>query len=97
MKTLWIPILLLATPITGMSQVLLIDAIQDEQRSSLPRPMNGATMSEVEHQFGAPRSRHGPVGDPPIVRWDYAEFTVYFEYDKVLTTVLKRNKVTSAN
>ncbi|WP_456374839.1 hypothetical protein [Thiolapillus sp.] len=94
MKTLWISTLLIATPIAGMSQVLLIDAIQDEQKSSVPRPAHGTTMSEVEHRFGAPRAKHGPVGDPPITRWDYTDFSVYFEYDKVLTSVLKREKVT---
>ncbi len=92
MKALWIATLLCAVPLTCMSEVLLIDAVADEQKSSVPRPRNGDTMTEVEHRFGAPRTKHSPVGDPPITRWDYDEFSVYFEYDKVLTAVLKRKK-----
>ncbi|BAO44497.1 hypothetical protein [Thiolapillus brandeum] len=92
MKALLISVALFAIPLTGISEVLLIDAIADEQQSSIAHPGHGDTMTEVEHRFGAPRTRHSPVGDPPITRWDYDEFSVYFEYDKVLTTVLKRKK-----
>ena len=91
-KTLLISVALFAIPLTGIPEVLLIDSIADEQQSSIPRPQHGDTMSEVEHRFGVPRTKHSPVGDPPITRWDYDEFSVYFEYDKVLTTVLKRKK-----
>jgi hypothetical protein len=30
------------------------------------------------------------VGDPPISRWVYDHFTVYFEYDKVLHSVVNK-------
>ena len=49
-------------------------------------------MSEVGHRFGAPRTKHRPAGDPLITRWDYDEFSVYFEYDKVLTAALKHKQ-----
>lgn len=54
------------------------------------RPHRGSTMAAVEGQFGEPTSRHGAVGDPPITRWDYAQFSVYFEHDRVLHSVLVR-------
>jgi hypothetical protein len=47
-------------------------------------------MSTVEARFGAPASRHAAVGDPPITRWDYAQFSVFFEHDKVLHAVIVR-------
>lgn len=51
-------------------------------------PRRAMTKSEVERRFGEPRSRHAPVGEPPITRWDYAEFSVFFEHDRVLHSVV---------
>ena len=30
------------------------------------------------------------VGEPPISRWVYADFVVFFEYDRVIHAVIKR-------
>jgi hypothetical protein len=46
-------------------------------------------MARVETKFGAPMSRRSAVGDPPISSWEYADFTVFFEYDRVLHAVNK--------
>jgi len=51
----------------------------------LPRQM--MTKPQVRERYGEPEARHGPVGDPPISRWDYAGFSVYFEHDLVLHSV----------
>ena len=48
------------------------------------------TQTRVEANFGAPQNRRAPVGDPPITRWEYAEFVVFFEYDKVIHAVSRR-------
>jgi hypothetical protein len=45
-------------------------------------------MSDVEKQFGAPASRHPTVGEPPITRWDYNGFAVFFERDRVIHAVV---------
>lgn len=79
-------------PATGLSEVLLIDAVAAEQQADVPRPHRGEITNVVEQRFGSPLNRHAPVGAPPITRWDYAQFSVYFEYDHVITSVLKRNK-----
>ncbi len=97
MKILWMSLALLVFPATGMSEMLLIDAVKAEQKSSIPRPKNGDSMAEVEHRFGPPKAKRGPVGDPPITRWDYEDFSVYFEYEKVLTAVLNRDKLASVS
>ena len=47
-------------------------------------------MPAVEARFGKPDSVQGPVGEPPITRWDYPRFSVFFEYDTVLDTVIHR-------
>ena len=54
------------------------------------KPTRGMTQASVEANFGAPQNRRQPVGDPPITRWEYAEFVVFFEYDRVIHAVTKR-------
>jgi hypothetical protein len=54
------------------------------------RPSRGMSQSSVESKYGSPSSTTSPVGEPPITRWEYADFVVFFEYDKVIHAVLKR-------
>jgi hypothetical protein len=63
------------------------DASRFEQAG---KPSRGMTQERVEAMFGAPQSREAAVGEPPITRWHYAGFVVYFEYDKVIHAVSKR-------
>jgi len=75
------------------ADTLLIDALAQEPPNSpqgLPRPGNGMTASEVLARFGEPRQRIAPVGNPPISRWVYDAYIVYFERDRVITSVVKR-------
>lgn len=51
-------------------------------------PRRTMTMAQVERRYGDPRMRHGAVGEPPITRWDYADFSVFFEHDRVLHAVV---------
>ena len=53
-------------------------------------PRRGMTMDRVQSDWGQPQSQRSAVGDPPITRWEYAGFTVYFEYDRVIHTVVSR-------
>ena len=54
------------------------------------KPKRGMTQASVEANFGAPQKTVAPVGDPPITRWEYPDFIVYFEYDRVIHAVTKR-------
>jgi hypothetical protein len=54
------------------------------------RPSSGMTAASVESKFGAPEAKVAPVGDPPIARWEYKDYVVFFEYDRVIHTVIKR-------
>lgn len=68
-----------------------LDMNTGDPSAALPeRPARGSTMSQVEARFGSPTTKHSAVGDPPITRWDYAQFSVFFEYDKVLHAVVIR-------
>lgn len=75
---------------TAVGDVLLIDSIEHAALAVSERPARGVTMASVERTFGAPTRREGPVGDPPITRWDYPDFSVYFEHDRVIHAVARR-------
>lgn len=83
-------ILLLFAPLL-YADVLLIEQVRQVERMAVP--VNGQTQAEVEASFGAPQSKSDPVGQPPITRWDYEHWNVYFEYDRVLFTVLHKGEV----
>ncbi|HTQ36450.1 MAG TPA: hypothetical protein VMH77_05380 [Steroidobacteraceae bacterium] len=51
-------------------------------------PQRGSTMAQVEAKYGAPREKHAAVGKPPITRWDYDTFSVYFEREYVIHSVV---------
>jgi len=63
---------------------------QSPEMQSISRPHNGMNKTNVEKIFGAPQAINGPVGEPPISNWNYDQFTVYFEGDTVLHSVLRK-------
>lgn len=74
------------------ADVLLIDRV--ESKAGLTLPSKSQTMTQVQAQFGEPSSQSGPVGEPPITKWTYPEFVVYFEHSHVITAVVKKSKDT---
>ena len=52
-----------------------------------PLPPHGMLMPRVRAGWGEPSLVHDAVGQPPITRWDYADFSVYFEHDHVVHAV----------
>ena len=80
-------------PATVRADVLLVDRVQNE--AVLPVPPRGISMDQVLARYGEPAERVAPVGGnkpqhPPITRWVYGDFTVYFENDKVIDSVANR-------
>jgi len=73
------------------ADVLLIEEVRQAERMDLPE--NGQSMDDVRARFGDPASKNAAVGDPPITRWDYERFSVYYEYGLVLFTVLHKGAV----
>jgi hypothetical protein len=53
-------------------------------------PSRGTSMAQVEARFGAPAERYAAVGQPPITRWVYPTFVVFFEYQHVVHAVARR-------
>lgn len=58
-----------------------------ETRARAATPSRGTSMAQVERQFGAPAERFAAVGQPPITRWVYPDFVVFFEYSHVIHAV----------
>jgi hypothetical protein len=77
---------LAAVPVAG-ADVLIIDKVEEARTEMPPR---GMTMELVQSRFGAPQSSSGPVGQPPITRWDYANFVVVFEHRHVIHSIERR-------
>jgi hypothetical protein len=88
--------LVLALPIAlpAGADVLLVDSLAASASTSTPA--SGVTMSQVRQQFGNPATEHptvsvsGGPSQPPITRWDYAGFSVFFEHDRVVHSVVHR-------
>lgn len=51
--------------------------------------VRGLKKEEITARLGDPIGIQGPVGEPAITRWEYADFYVYFEWDVALHTVKK--------
>ena len=54
-------------------------------------PGRGMSMEQVTERFGTPKEKVEQVGEPPITRWVFGTFTVYFEHDKVIHAVTHKN------
>ena len=60
--------------------------------ASMPTtPSAGTTMEDVRAKFGSPAQEVPAVGQPPITRWEYPGYVVFFEHDRVLHTVVVRS------
>jgi hypothetical protein len=73
------------------ADVLLVESVDNAPPNTLEgirRPTRGMNMARVEKTFGEPRTTVPAVGDPPITRWDYDDYTVYFEHNLVLHSVI---------
>ena len=53
------------------------------------KPSLGMTMDMVKSTFGSARETFPAIGQPPITRWEYDSFTVYFEFQTVIHSVSK--------
>ena len=86
----------LATILFGLAGLAGAETLQMEGTDSTSRfehqgkPSRGMTQQRVEAEYGQPQARHEAVGEPPISRWEYAGFVVFFEYDRVIHAVTRR-------
>ena len=90
-RTYALPLLaLLGLSFAAGADTLLIDRAKELPAGQVP--VRGQTTAQVEARFGAPQQKLEPRGGqrrqwPTINRWVYANFTVYFEKNKVIDVV----------
>ncbi len=77
---------LILSPPWARADVLAMPPEQTEA-PAVPLPVAGMTMEQVKLKFGAPRTMLPAVGKPPITRWEYEGYIVYFEHHYVLRAV----------
>lgn len=84
--------LLLGLPVVAPADVLEIPS--PAAASVDPdKPGKGMPMNAVVQRHGAPDKKHPAVGggspnQPPITRWDYPGFVVFFEHGHVVDVVV---------
>ena len=72
---------------SGHADVMDMGIIMPEAQTG---PTRGMFMAEVEQAFGAPERKVPAVGEPPISRWIYGDYVVYFEGAVVLYAVQRQ-------
>ncbi len=55
---------------------------------SIQLPGRGMSMEMVQNRFGDATEKFLAVGEPPITKWVYKTFTVYFESEFVIHAVV---------
>lgn len=86
----WSVLVALFASSVALGDTLLIEGLTGDAVSANERPRRGMSMASVEARFGAPTSRVAAIGDPPISRWEYPGFIVYFEYEYVVHAAVRR-------
>lgn len=77
---------------TASADVLLLESI--ESAPAIPTPHRGLSMTDVRQQYGDPVTEYPTVSanggpyQPPITRWDYDKYSVFFERDVVIDAVV---------
>lgn len=81
----------MAASFPSTADVLLIEEVRERGNRDVPR--NGLTMQAVEARYGSPKIKHEPRGadtdvHPRITRWEYEDYSVYFERELVIQSAL---------
>jgi hypothetical protein len=77
----------LACGLAGAETIAVDNGIAVKE-SDVVTPARGMTMDQVATKFGTPVTKVPAVGNPPISRWEYPGFIVYFEADHVIHSVV---------
>lgn len=91
---------LLGAAVNAQAEVLEVPDMPST--SSVSTPARGQSMASVSRDFGEPEMRHPAAGGgsrlhPPITRWDYPAFSVFFERDTVIDIVVKGAQMPISN
>lgn len=87
-----IALLIAFAAFTATAETIKIPVGQQVGSSEITGPARGMKKQQVFETFGEPLSKTAPKGTPPISNWKYNGFTVYFEHDHVIHTVLTHKR-----
>jgi hypothetical protein len=93
MYPLPIALLLLALSTPAHAEIIRIPVGQ-QGHTETTMPNRGDSKNQVLDHFGLADEEHPAVGQPPITRWDYREFSVYFEGNRVINSVVHHQRIT---
>ncbi|MCF7981334.1 MAG: phosphodiesterase [Pseudomonadales bacterium] len=79
---------LILAPLASAEVLEISISKQAPELQNIDLPPNGMDKEDVESKYGPPEEISDPVGEPPISKWRYRDFVVYFESDTVIHTVL---------
>lgn len=85
--------LALLLPVLPAAYADVLEMPEASIEGPVSKPSKGSTMSAVLREFGQPATRRKAVGggstrQPPITRWDYPGFSVFFENSHVVDAVV---------
>lgn len=81
-----LPALCLLMSFSAAAENIIIP-LEQQGDTSVQVPAPGASQNRVLEKFGLPDREHPAVGTPRMSRWDYRDFSVYFENERVITSV----------
>src|ERR1700722_5613359 len=92
----------LAAGVVGFAPICRADIVASEdgiavRDAGVAAPARGMTMAQVASKFGDPLTKVAAVGTPPISRWEYSGFVVYFERDHVIHAVVSASAPTDSS
>jgi hypothetical protein len=77
----------LASGLAG-AETIAVDSGIAVKETDVATPARGMSMDQVAAKFGEPTTKVPAVGKPPISRWEYSGFIVYFEHEHVIHSVV---------
>lgn len=78
----------LTTPTVALAEIIQLNGMHGAVQLEQNTPTRGMSKTAVLKKFGKPSSEESAVGKPPVSTWQYPNFTVYFEKNAVIHTVL---------
>lgn len=94
MRCALLMLLIAAANVSAIADEIKIPVGQ-QGHTSLSLPARGDARIDVLDRFGLADQEHPAIGKPPITRWDYREFSVYFENDRVINSVVHHQRATT--
>jgi hypothetical protein len=72
----------------AVADKLIIDRVYESEAFNVPQ--RGLSMNQVTTTYGEPLMKFDSIGNPPITKWEYPDFLVYFERSWVIRSVVKK-------